>query len=153
MYGDWKVAKIIQDRQDRIQAMGFIHENLYLKESLSQISIKEYLEPLINDRIKANSDLRDKIKLKVKLPSLSFKIDTMLPIGLLINELVTNSLKHAYPDHREGIIKLSLRVKKGDQAELKYSDDGVGFIIEDKRDNPKSLGLVWIESFVMQLDG
>ncbi len=150
---DEKVARIFQDSQDRIQAMAFIHENLYLKESLSEISIKDYLEPLINDRIRANGDLRDKIKLRIKLPDVSFKIDTMLPIGLLINELVTNTLKHAYPTHKEGIIKLNLKIRKGNQAELNYSDDGVGFSIEKKRDDPSALGLVLIDSFVMQIDG
>ncbi|HHZ64935.1 MAG TPA: PAS domain S-box protein [Flavobacteriales bacterium] len=150
---DEKVARIFQDCQDRIQAMAFIHENLYLKESLSEISIKEYIEPLVKDRIRANTKLRDKIKLRIKLPDVKFNIDTMLPIGLLLNELVTNTLKHAYPNQEVGIIKLNIKIRKGNQAELNYSDDGVGFLREKVRDNPNALGLVLIDSFVMQIDG
>ena len=77
----------------------------------------------------------------------------MLPIGLLLNELVTNSLKHAFPDNRDGKIIVSLEVKSKNKVIMTYRDDGVGFPIELSGDSSGSLGLILIDSFAMQLDG
>jgi two-component sensor histidine kinase len=120
---------------------------------MSEISVMDYLEPLIKDRVKVNADLLSKIVLDIKFPDVNFNIDTMLPIGLLLNELVTNSLKHAFPDNREGKITVGLDILPDKSAILYYSDNGVGFHIEQAGDPSKSLGLILIDSFAMQLDG
>ena len=150
---DEHVTRVFRESQDRIQTMSFIHESMYLNESMSEISVMDYLEPLIKDRVKVNADLLSKIVLDIKFPDVNFNIDTMLPIGLLLNELVTNSLKHAFPDNREGKITVGLDILPDKSAILYYSDNGVGFHIEQAGDPSKSLGLILIDSFAMQLDG
>jgi len=151
--GDEQISGIFQESQDRIHTMAFIHESLYLKESLSEINVREYLGPLVKQRVKASADMRDKLKLVINLPDVSFKIDTMLPLGLLLNELVTNSLKHAFPDHKKGTISVMLKSKGRSAYTFYYSDDGIGFSQKDKERKAESIGLVLIDSFVMQLDG
>jgi PAS domain S-box-containing protein len=150
---DEYVTRVFRESQDRIQTMSFIHESMYLNESMSEISVKKYLEPLVKDRVKVNADLLSKIVLDIKFPDVNFNIDTMLPIGLLLNELVTNSLKHAFPDNQEGKITVGLDILPDKSAVLYYSDNGVGFSIENAGDTSKSLGLILIDSFAMQLDG
>ncbi|MBL4754677.1 MAG: PAS domain S-box protein [Flavobacteriales bacterium] len=150
---DEYVINAFRESQDRIQTMAFIHESLYLNESMSEISVKKYLVPLVKDRIKANSDLVSRIQLTTNFLDINFKIDTMLPIGLLLNELVTNSLKHAFPKKREGKITVSIEKNAKNSLCLKYSDDGVGYPMDTTADSGGSLGLILIESFAMQLDG
>ncbi|MBL4657804.1 MAG: PAS domain S-box protein, partial [Flavobacteriales bacterium] len=84
------VADALRESQDRIQTMAFIHESLYLGEAMSDISIKKYLEPLIKDRIKANAEITTRIDLITDFPDAEFSIERMLPLGLLMNELITN---------------------------------------------------------------
>jgi len=151
--GDAFVAEAFKESQDRIQTMAFIHESLYLNESMSEISVKKYLEQLVKDRVRVNADLTNKVNLKTTFPDIHFKIDTMLPIGLLLNELVTNSLKHAFPNNREGRIVVSLDLRSKKSVILSYSDNGIGFPLEKTGDSSGSLGLILIESFAMQLDG
>ena len=151
--GDAFVADAFKESQDRIQTMAFIHESLYLNESMSEISVKKYLEQLVKDRVRVNADLTNKVNLKTTFPDIHFKIDTMLPIGLLLNELVTNSLKHAFPNNREGRIVVSLDLRSKKSVILSYSDNGIGFPLEKTGDSSGSLGLILIDSFVMQLDG
>jgi PAS domain S-box-containing protein len=150
---DEYVTQVFQECQNRLQTMSFIHESLYLNESMSEISVKDYLEPIIRDRVRLNADLLNRVAVDVRFPDITFNIDTMLPVGLLLNELVTNSLKHAFPGDQGGEIIVELKILADKSAILYYSDTGVGFPIDIAGDKSGSIGLILIDSFTMQLDG
>ena len=150
---DDEVAKVFEESRDRIQSMAFIHENLYMKQSVSEINLKEYIEPLLIARMRSVPGFHRRVLVEMDLLDISFNIDTVLPIGLLVNELVTNSIKHAFPNDKKGKICLSLKKEKVNSYILIYSDDGIGFKEKENNIDTNSLGLVLIESFVMQLDG
>jgi len=149
---DKHISDAFKKSQDRIQTMAFIHESLYLNESMSEISVRKYLQPLVKHRIRANANAGNQISMDSVFPDISFKIETMLPLGLLLNELVTNSLKHAFPDNRKGNIKIELE-KNRNKYLLKYKDNGIGFKIQQNGNFSKSVGLILIDSFIQQLDG
>jgi two-component sensor histidine kinase len=145
-----KYAGIFEESRDRIYAMAIIHENLYLGESVSEINLREYIKPLIEGRIRANQTMDKKLALDLSIPNAYFNIGAVLPLGLLLNELVTNTIKHAFPKGREGLITLSIKNVRGGEYKLEYSDNGIGF---EEGGDYQSLGLVLIDSFVMQIDG
>jgi two-component sensor histidine kinase len=150
---DDEVVKVFEESRDRIQSMAFIHENLYMKQSVSEINLKEYIEPLLIARMRSVPGFYRRVLVEMDLLDISFNIDTVLPIGLLVNELVTNSIKHAFPNDKKGKICLCLKKEKVNSYILTYSDDGIGFKEKENNIDTNSLGLVLIESFVMQLDG
>ena len=93
------------------------------------------------------------IELQIGVDDIEMGIDSAIPLGLIINELVTNSLKHAFPDGNEaGIIEISLR-KEGELLTLKIADNGIGLPVTGKIENKKSLGLQLVSNLVNQLDG
>ncbi|HIA37425.1 MAG TPA: PAS domain S-box protein [Flavobacteriales bacterium] len=146
------IYEAFKESQDRIQTMAFIHESLYLNESMSEISVRKYLMPLVKDRIRANANTGNQIKLEGEFPDISFKIEKMLPLGLLLNELLTNSLKHAFPNKKKGKIKVSIQ-QQGKSYLLIYKDNGIGFNLNKIPKNSKSVGLILINSFIMQFEG
>ena len=108
--------------------------------------------PLVKDRIRANANTGNQIKLEGEFPDISFKIEKMLPLGLLLNELLTNSLKHAFPNKKKGKIKVSIQ-QQGKSYLLIYKDNGIGFNLNKIPKNSKSVGLILIDSFIMQFEG
>jgi PAS domain S-box-containing protein len=138
---DEKVIGILKDCQNRITSMALIHEKLYKSRNLSKIDFKEYVEELISVLFESYMASESKIALKVNVENISLGIDLAIPCGLIINELVTNSLKYAFPDGRNGEIKISLHSAGEDMIELVEGDNGVG--IPDSLDfrNTQSLGL------------
>jgi len=147
------VTQVFRDSQDRLQTMSSIHESLYLNESMSELNVKDYLDQLVRDRVRISADILNTVVVDVKFPDITFNIETMLPLGLLLNELVTNSLKHAFPNNQEGVIMVEIKILKGKSFVLYYGDTGVGFSDENTQGSSKSIGLVLIDSFTMQLDG
>ncbi|MFH1321215.1 MAG: PAS domain S-box protein, partial [Bacteroidota bacterium] len=148
-----ELSKALKDSQDRIETMALIHETLYQKRTLSRINLNKYLENLIKDRIKANSNMSCKVECKIDIPGIDLKINTMVPIGLLINELVTNSLKHAFLNMKKGLIDVNVKKIPGNKYNIQYSDNGVGFSKDTGCEKSKTLGIELIDSFITQIDG
>lgn len=151
--GHTELITLLKESQNRIKSMSLIHESLYKKESLSEISLKGYLNQLIEDRILSDS-LQTKISFKISSPELKFGVNTMVPVGLLMNELVTNSLKHAFKGRKNGMI--SVDISQSDNKSgyvLKYADNGRGFEKASTEKNHYSLGTELIDCFVDQLEG
>jgi len=103
-----------------------IHEKLYRSESLSKIDFKEYVDDLVSGLFESYAVIESKVGLKVKADNISMRIDVAIPCGLIINELVSNSLKHAFPPGRKGEIEISMSSTSEDMIELKVRDNGVG---------------------------
>ncbi len=121
---DPKVFNAMQKSKHRIQSMSMVHQKLYQEKSLSSIEMKAYFEELANYVVNV-FDAGNRIEVFFEMNSLELDVDTAIPIGLIVNELVTNSLKYAFPNNQKGIIKIGLK-KEGSQLFLKVSDNGIG---------------------------
>ncbi len=120
--------------QNRVQSMGIIHQKLYQGENLGSIDMKDYFVNL-GDGILDTFDAEHKVKIECAMDQLELDVDTAVPIGLIVNELLTNALKYAFPNERKGNIKIKLERVNADVLSLEVVDNGVG-----KTDNEKPLG-------------
>jgi len=137
---DKKYKDIFIDSQNRILSMALIHEKLYKSMSFAQIDFKEYVEGIVSN-IFESYGLNSNIKIDNNVENVPIKIDFAIPCGLIINELVTNSLKYAFPQRRQGKIRISVSSKDTDMIQISISDDGVGIPKDMDIRNTKSLGL------------
>lgn len=146
---DSKIADAMQKSEQRIHSMSMIHQKLYQGKSLSQIEMKDYFENLGNYIIHTFGKEGD-VTLQCDMPALELDVDHAVPIGLIVNELVTNALKYAYPSGRKGIVQVKL-TQNGNQLKLKVSDDGIGKDITNMRGT--GFGTQLIALLTDQLDG
>jgi|GEM_PF-2615107 len=110
---------------NRIQAMALVHEKLYQSQNLSNINAQEYLQDLVELLLKSHRLNADQIALRYEIEPVELLIDIAIPLGLVVTELVSNTLKYAFPNLQNGEIGLRL-IKTGEQIELTYVDNGVG---------------------------
>jgi PAS domain S-box-containing protein len=149
---------VYRESQSQIVAMALVHEKLYQSNDMSRVHFEHYLHALCNN-LMASFGVRDgHIELNIDSPVPEIVMDTAIPCGLIINELVTNSLKHAFPKGRRGSIYISFRKSmesKGSETgyEMVVSDDGVGLPEGMDIGNAKSLGLNLVSILVQQLGG
>jgi two-component sensor histidine kinase len=116
---------IMADSQNRVHSMGMIHQNLYQGENMAAIEMKQYFRDL-GGYIIDSFDATDRISFDCAMETFELDVDRAIPIGLIVNELITNSLKYAFPDNRNGKITISL-TETDSHLFLKVCDDGVGF--------------------------
>ncbi len=136
---------------DRIKSMALIHDKLYRSENLARIYFHDYVRLLADDLCHAYAFGKN-IAIKVDAEPISLDIDNALPLGLIINELVSNSLKHAFPDRRDGNLRLHLS-SVGKEITLTVADNGVGFPEGTAFPGTKTLGLQLVATLVEQLEG
>jgi PAS domain S-box-containing protein len=137
---DAKYKDMFLDSQTRIYSMALIHEKLYQSESIAHINFKEYIDGIVSNIFESYC-IKSNIKIDINVENIPIKIDYAIPCGLIINELVTNSLKYAFPDGRQGKIQLSLKSNDNNMVQLSISDDGIGIAKDMDIRNTKSLGL------------
>jgi len=132
--------EIFRDSQNRIMSMALIHEKLYRSEDFTRINFNEYIKELVSELLHSYK-ASDRITLHVDTDSVALDVDSAVPCGLIINELVTNSIKYAFPNNKPGEISISLHRNNEGEVELVVSDNGIG--IPDTVDIRKtdSLGL------------
>jgi len=133
--------------------MSAVHETLHGSENLSEIDLKTYLSKITAFIFQTYSINSDNVKLNSDVREMPISIDHAYPLGLIINELMSNSLKYAFPDERKG--EITFNMKRLDQElELTVMDDGIGMPAELDSKNPKTLGLKLVRTLVEnQLDG
>jgi two-component sensor histidine kinase len=140
--------------QNRIKSMALVHEKLYHTENLSHINLQEYIEELVNEIISIEEVDTKKIKVKITVEEILLDLDRTILCGLIINELISNAYKYAFPDGEEGDISISFE-KEVDIYRLIVEDTGIG--MEEKEvsniSQGNTLGLQLIESLVLQLHG
>lgn len=141
----------IQDAKSRVNTMLVVYDKLYRSDNLEQLSLKEYLTPLINEIVELFPDLKD-ISLKTNVDNIPINVKLLPTIGIIVNELLTNIAKYAFKGRNEGEIFISASVT-GDHVKLIVKDNGVG--IEDlmKSQTSKGLGLQLVNLLTNQLDG
>jgi PAS domain S-box-containing protein len=132
---------ILQLCRDRIMSMALVHEKIYESTELANINFREYLEALSESLYSHYVGDREGIAMKLDVEDMFLDIDTSVPLGLIINELLTNALKHAFKEREIGELSLSLHSVDGDALELIVRDDGVGLPGDFDMDNPKTFGL------------
>lgn len=149
---DSKLTDIMQDTQNRVQAMSMVHQRLYQGKNLSTIEMKNYFENLAHYVLESFGK-SDKITIKCEMPPLEVDIDMAIPLGLIVNELLTNALKYAFPSDGRGRITIGLiRNKKENNYHLEFSDNGIGQQM-DNRDSKTGFGTKLIDLLVYQLGG
>lgn len=143
-------ASALKESQLRVQSIALVHEKLYQSESLSYIHFDKYIQELLkavsSTYLSENSD----IKISMDLEDIILNINQAIPCSLLLNELVSNALKHAFDDHKEGTIEISM-VQKGSEIVLKVKDDGKGF--PETNNGSKSLGMSLVNTLCHQISG
>lgn len=141
---------LLHEAQTRVKSMALVHEKLYRSEELSHINMQHYVDSLTRDLLATYN--QQGVDLNLDLEEIKINIETAIPLGLIINELVSNSLKYAFKVKGEGKIDLSLKKYEGGY-QLKVKDNGAGLPSDLDLDNPKTLGLQLVQSLVGQLDG
>jgi PAS domain S-box-containing protein len=127
LHGDEIAIQMFRDLQDRIMSMALVHERLYKSKDLSNVNLKDYVSDLANTLMTGYKINRDKLSLILDIEDFTLSIDTLIPCGLIINELMTNSLKYAFVDGREGQISIKGQVSSEREIQLVYRDNGIGF--------------------------
>lgn len=141
---------VLGDSQARVKSMAMVHEKLYESSDLSHIDFKEYVEKLVYGLFYTHGVPRYTIKPVINMGTVAMSMETAIPLGLIINELVSNSLKYAFPNKKTGEINVSLKIT-GNEYELIVSDNGIGIPRHIDLDNLKSLGLQLVSNLAHQL--
>lgn len=145
------LQQVINDCKSRINSISLIHESLYKKDDGLETPFNVYIENLIPRLIDTYQVDESMVKLSMTLDEVFLSLDESLPCGLLINEIVTNSLKHAFPKGQVGLLKIDL-YKEGETIALTISDNGIGFNPDDKVNQKETFGLLLINTLVKQLE-
>lgn len=150
---DVNVKNLFKSSQNRVIAMAMVHEMLYMRKDLSKIEYNSYVKELSEYLVRSVKGVENNITLNIDIQDIKLGIDTAIPLGLLINETITNSLKYGIMDDNDGEIHIAL--KKGDAREyvLNIGDNGVGCPDVLSYKTSKSLGLKLIHNLARQLRG
>lgn len=150
---DQSTQHLIQSSQNRVVAMAMVHEMLYMREDLAKIDYRTYVTELGGYLIKSLKGSDSKITLRIDIPQIELGIDTAIPLGLLINEAVTNALKYGFKDRETGEISILLERESRTEYVLRIGDNGVGYPESITHKSTKSLGLKLIYNLSRQLQG
>jgi PAS domain S-box-containing protein len=150
---DREVLNSLSETAYRVRAMSMIHERLYRAGDLSRINIREYLQSLATELFNGVGSEADRIALRIDVPEIMMDVDQVIPAGLIVNELLTNSLKYAFPDGRSGEVLVELKDRDRETFELAVSDNGIG--LPGGLDIPslRTFGLQLVSSLSAQIDG
>lgn len=149
---DEKDLELFIESQNRVKSMALIHEKLYRSKDLVEIDFAEYIRDLVYYLFYTYIDDPERIKIDFNTYPLNLNIETAIPCGIIINELVTNSIKHAFPENMSGKITTTLK-KQNNEFILTIKDDGIGFPENIDFRNIDSLGLRLVSNLVDQIDG
>jgi len=149
---DKKVLALFEECQHRILSMAIIHEKLYKSKDLANIHVDDYIQTLAEGLIRSYRTNKD-VELRVECTVETIGIDTLMPLGLILNELISNSLKYAFTGRNNGKIIIRLYKKGSDQLEMLVTDNGVGLPADFSWENSNTLGIELIKTLVEQING
>jgi len=150
---DENVLGSLRDCQSRVRAMALVHERIYRSHAIAEINLKDYLEYLVKQIIQIYDIRQHRIEITVTMDDLTVDIDTVIPTGLIMNELITNSFKHAFPDRRKGMIFIECTPQGADRIRIVYHDSGTGMPDGFDWKQAESLGLQLVSNLIEQLEG
>lgn len=147
---DEALEQFVEKGRNRINSMMIIHQTLYQEDSLNRIAMSTYFKVLCTG-LSNTFEKSSTVKVKIVTHNIRFSINTAILIGLIVNEIITNAFKHAFPNNRKGTLKISMTVSKELMYTLIIEDDGIGIMDEDL--HKKSFGIDLIKHLVEQLKG
>ncbi len=149
---DDKTKELFQESRSRVFSMSLVHEKLYKSENLANIDFGEYINNLIKHLTSSYLIYPHQIRITYDINNIHLNINMAIPCGLIINELVSNALKYAFPENRKGEINISMKYI-ADNYEMIVSDNGIGFSVKIDPENLATLGLQLVHSLTKQLNG
>ena len=145
------ISRMLQENQNRIQSMALLHEILYQSDDLALVDFSKYVRRMAEYLFRSYGVDSRQIRIVAEMDSIGLELDDALPCGLLISEVVSNSLKHAFPDGRDGEVRIEFRHQSDDLLLLVLSDNGIGFSAELDWTTTRSLGLRLVRALAQQL--
>ncbi len=143
----------LEECQRRVQTIALIHEQLYRSGDYARVPFSEYTKSLAENVFHAAGTSPSKVSLKLEVEDIRMAVDKAIPCGLILNELIANALKHAFPHDASGTLRVGLRQAGPREIELSVADDGVGLPVEFDTARARSLGMQLVTTLVSQLDG
>jgi PAS domain S-box-containing protein len=150
---DPKLTEEFQVIENRIASMSLVHEMLYASRDLSRIDLSEYIEDLSRLLVQSYEASSSKVAVELDLEHIRIALDTAVPLGLILNELITNSLKYAFPDGRKGRIRVGAARAVGDRIEIDVADDGIGVAAGFDFCSDSGMGLKTVFALAEQIGG
>jgi PAS domain S-box-containing protein len=150
---DEQMRRMLLESQNRVHTMALLHECLYQSHNLSRIDFPDYIRQLVSHLHRSYELQNRHVRVETKLDQLYLDLDAAVACGLIINELVSNSLKYAFPDGREGVVRIELTAEANHMARLIVADNGVGHRSHPDLANAKTLGLRLVRTLAEQLGG
>ncbi|MDX1913034.1 MAG: histidine kinase dimerization/phosphoacceptor domain -containing protein [Saprospiraceae bacterium] len=123
---DHTALDAVREGQNRVDAMGLIHQKLYMGDHVARVEMRAYLDQLARNMLDSFGINDGRVRIETQLDELFLDVDTAIPLGLIINELLTNSLKYAFPGERSGVIVVALEKGEKGRLQLRVSDNGIG---------------------------
>jgi PAS domain S-box-containing protein len=145
-------ATVLKECKTRVDTISLIHEKLYQSRDFSNVSFPDYARSLANTVLHV-SEAASRVTLEHHVEAVALPVDKAIPCGLILNELLTNALKHAYPEGRTGTIEIHLRRLPGMRLELQVRDNGIGMPDPDIKKARRSIGLQLVSTLTEQLGG
>lgn len=145
--------ELFKESQNRVRSMALIHENLYQSQDIGRVNLHEYVGGLVSMLFRVYGTDPACVRWEADIAECTLNIDTAVPVGLIIHELVSNALKYAFPNSRRGTIRIGFRSEPGGFLTLRFADDGVGMPKEFEIDKTASLGLRLVKILTGQLGG
>jgi two-component sensor histidine kinase len=149
---DRKAERMLREVQNRVLSMAMLHEQLYRAPDMAQIDVENYIDQLLENLMQIYSSDKS-IRFNVEISAENFSVDTLIPIGLLVNEVVTNSLKYAFRGRDTGSVSVRIYPHDAGRYCMIIEDDGIGISHDAKHETTGSVGMELIETFIAQLDG
>jgi two-component sensor histidine kinase len=146
---DEKALEAVNESRNRVKSMAIIHQNLYSEDNLTGIDLKSYVTKLAGSLFNSYKVDQDEIEFVTDIDEMILDVDTTIPMGLILNELITNALKYAFVGRETGLLKVSLKEQAGG-LELIVQDNGVGINTQETRKD--SFGMKMIEAFAQKLN-
>jgi two-component system, sensor histidine kinase PdtaS len=147
---DEKATAIIKEGIQRVQSMAFIHQNLYQGNAVNSVNMHEYIKMLSNHLFQTYNIRTDKIRFHTQIEDLKLHTDTAIPLGMILNELISNSLKYAFKEKETGDIWVTMK-KSDNELLLQVKDNGVGLPVDFNPENSSSFGYEIIKAFSQKL--
>ncbi|HEY9653700.1 MAG TPA: histidine kinase dimerization/phosphoacceptor domain -containing protein, partial [Coleofasciculaceae cyanobacterium] len=144
---------MFRDSHSRVKSMALVHENLYQSKNYARVSFNDYIQSLTDHLFQAYGINNERISLELELDELTLNIDTAIPCGLIINELISNALKYAFPNRNQGTIYIALHGGEDEPYRIIVRDNGIGLPLNWQSQAANTLGLQLVQILAQQLEG
>lgn len=141
-----------KDSKDRVRSMALIHETLYQSRNFAEVNFKGYIDSLVKELI-GSYDTSMNLRVDIQTDIVYLSVDRAIPLGLVVNELLTNAIKYAFPNNEGGLISVHMNSYKDDQVVLVVKDDGIGIDTTINLGHSKTLGLKLVSALTAQVEG